>query len=625
MRALWTLLLPAALCAQPAQTYVLGDRGSSAWTAGGDGPKPEIVIGVRQGLIELTNAPGQTIDFSHRPGWIGPLRFDEEVNIAARVLDSGSIMSPNSGRGFELQLQGTVNGDHEVAFERKPTVFEPRVATRGIWVILDFAVPIGVRRVLFYPRNTVVQTPSAPFHNDFLRGYELWLNEFESGQPDVLIRRELQNEEPVVDIEVPAQYARFVKIKSLADVPFEIDEVEIYGTGFLQQALYLSNIIDLGDRATVGFIEWVEDVIGHPDFSQVEVRVRTGSDDTPLIYRERIELGEGEFDLVEVTRERYVDELAPFARGGIRDDSEHWSPWFLVRADELLRAPSPRRYIQFRFEFAGGLFQARQIDELRFDYLQPPLADTLRAEVFPRLAEAEKPATFRYAVQLQSAGEIRGFDRIEVDTNVPVTAVREVTIDEVPVDFTVDFIRDNGFGFSFPLVRGDGSVMEFTFDLPIFRFGTTFSGRVYHSRSGAVPQRLAAGDATDFGPGDFAELSNLSVAIPRPQIGKLVGEIVFKSRVFTPNGDGVHDELEVFFNVLQLTRAAPVQLEVYDLAGRLVYEVFGEERGIGPVEVRWDGRLDDGGLVLPGTYVWVLRVGADAFEEVHSGALAVAY
>ena len=625
MRTLWTLLLPAALCAQPAQTYVLGDRGASAWTAGGDGSKPEIVIGARQGLIELTNAPGQTIDFSHRPGWVGPLRFDEEVNIAARVLDSGSIKSPNSGRGFELQLQGTVNGDHEVAFERKPTVFEPRVATRGIWVILDFAVPIGVRRVLFYPRNTVVQTPSAPFHNDFLRGYELWLNEFESGQPDVLIRRELQNEEPVVDIEVPAQYARFVKIKSLADVPFEIDEVEIYGTGFLQQALYLSNIIDLGDRATVGFIEWVEDVIGHPDFSQVEVRVRTGSDDTPLIYRERIELGEGEVGLVEVTRERYVDELEPFARGGIRDDSEHWSPWFLVRANELLRAPSPRRYIQFRFEFAGGLFETRQIDELRFDYLQPPLADTLRAEVFPRLAEAEKPATFRYAVLLQSAGAVRGFDRIEVDTNVPVTAVREVTIDEVPVDFVVDFIRDDGFGFSFPLVRGDGSVLEFTFDLPIFRFGTTFSGRVYHSRSGAVPQRLAAGDATDFGPGDFAELSNLSVAIPKPQIGKLVGEIAFKSRVFTPNGDGVHDELDVFFNVLQLTRAAPVRLEVYDLAGRLLHEVFGEERGIGPVEVRWDGRLDDGVVVLPGTYVWVLRVGADAFEEVHSGTLLVAY
>ncbi len=94
MSWLWVaalLLLPGGLFGQPAQTYVLGDRGTSAWTVGGDGTKPEIVIRAQQGLIELTNTPGQTIDFVHRPGWIGPLRFDEEVNIAARVLDFGSI------------------------------------------------------------------------------------------------------------------------------------------------------------------------------------------------------------------------------------------------------------------------------------------------------------------------------------------------------------------------------------------------------------------------------------------------------------------------------------------------------------------------------------------------------
>ncbi|MEE3260109.1 MAG: gliding motility-associated C-terminal domain-containing protein [Candidatus Latescibacterota bacterium] len=627
MSWLWVavLLLPGGLFGQPAQTYVLGDRGTSAWTVGGDGVKPEIVLNVTQGLIELTNTPGQTIDFVYRPGWIGPLRFDEEVNIAARVLDFGSIKSPNSGRGHALQLEGTVNGDHEVAFERKPTIFEPRVATRGIWVILDFMVPIGVQRVLFYPRNTVVETPATPFHNDFLRGYELWLNEFPSGQPDVLVQRELRNEEPVVDVAVPPQYTRFVKIKSLADVPFEIDEVEVYGTGFLQQGRYLSNIIDLGDRATVGFVEWVEDIVGHPDFSDLEVRVRTGSDDTPLIYLEKIPIGEGVFEFEEVTRERYADELLPIERGGIREDTEYWSPWFRVRMEELLRAPTPRRHIQFSFEFEGGLFTTRQVDELRFDYLQPPIADGLRAEVFPRLAKAEEPATFRYAVRLRSDGEIRGFDRLEVDTNIPVMAVREVVLDGVPIDFAVDFIREEGFSISFPLVRHDEAVLEFTFDLPIFRFGTTFSGRAYNIRSGEVPQRLEPDEATDFGPGDFAELSNLSVAIPKPQIGKLVGEIAFGLRVFTPNGDGINDELDVFFNVLQLTRSALVRLALFDLAGREVYEVFGEERGVGPVEVRWDGRLEDGRMVLPGSYIWVLRVRSDAFEEVHSGTLGVAY
>ena len=228
-------------------------------------------------------------------------------------------------------------------------------------------------------------------------------------------------------------------------------------------------------------------------------------------------------------------------------------------------------------------------------------------------------------MRLRTTGEVRGFDRLEIDANVPITAMREVTLDGQPLDFAVDFIRDDSFGLSFPLIRHDGAVLEFTFDLPIFRFGTTFSGRVYNSRADAVPQRLAPGEATDFGPGDFPELSNLSVAIPKAQIGKLVGEIAFGSRIFTPNGDGINDHLDVYFNVLQLTRPAPVRLDLFDLSGRLVHEVFDDERGIGPVEVQWDGRRADGSTVLPGTYIWVLRVQSDAFAEVHTGTVGVAH
>ncbi|MGY8823215.1 MAG: discoidin domain-containing protein, partial [Candidatus Latescibacterota bacterium] len=241
------LCAPLWLIAQPARTFVLGD-GARPWASGGRGTDPIFVLNARKAEFEQTNAPGGTIDFDLNPGWIAPLRFDESENIAARVLLSGKVTAPTSGRGLELQLEGTVNGDHEVAFERKPTLFEPQVTTRGIWLILDFGSPIGITRVRFYPRNTVVETPTAPFHNDFLRGYEVWINEeFDSfDTPDALMARDTRNEEPIVDLSIPAQYARYIKIKSLADQPFEIDEVEVYGTGFLRQGLYYTDIIDLG-------------------------------------------------------------------------------------------------------------------------------------------------------------------------------------------------------------------------------------------------------------------------------------------------------------------------------------------------------------------------------------------
>ncbi|HIC69309.1 MAG TPA: hypothetical protein EYO90_07265, partial [Candidatus Latescibacteria bacterium] len=177
----------------------------------------------------------------------------------------------------------------------------------------------------------------------------------------------------------------------------------------------------------------------------------------------------------------------------------------------------------------------------------------------------------------------------------------------------------------FPLIDKDGSVLEFTFDLPIFRFGTTFSGRAFNSAAATVPQRLEPGDAADFGPDDFGELSGLFVAIPKAQLGKLVGEIDITTPIFTPNGDGINDHLEIAFNLLQLVEPAPVALDIFDLSGRRVHRVFVEELGIGPTRHVWDGRLQDGSPILPGLYIWVLRVSADAFEERHMGTLGVAY
>jgi hypothetical protein len=617
---------PLGSSAQPARTFVLGD-GARPWTSGGRGTDPIFVLNAFQGEVELTNAPGSTIDFDLSPGWIAPLRFDESENIAARVLTSGRITAPTSGRGLENQLTGTVNGDHAVAFERKPTLFEPQVTTRGIWLILDFGSPIGITRMRFYPRNTVVATPTAPFHNDFLRGYEVWINEHLDSfdTPDALMARDARNEDAIVDVAIPAQYARYVKIKSLADQPFEIDEVEVYGTGFLRQGLYYTDMIDLGDRAAVGVVDWVEQAIGTPEFSSLSVRVRTGLDDTPLVFREFIPgdtPGQGTYN--EVTREEYT-ELLPTSRGGIIEDQVNWSPWFASNNGELIAAPNPRQYIQFQFEFNGGLFTARQVDELAFAYIQPPLAGRLVAEIFPRIARAEEAATFRYAVRLDHEGDpVRGYDRIEIDTGVAITAVREIKLNGEPYDFNIDFVRADGFGISFALVAEESALLELTFDLPIFRFGTTFSGRAFNSRAPEVPQAFTPGDAMEFEPADIAELSGLSVAIPKPQIGKLIGDIAIASRIFSPNGDGINDVWDVFFNVLQLTRPAPVLLELYDLSGHKLATLIDEERGIGPVELAWDGRVG-GELLLPGTYVWVLRVKADAFEEKHTGTLAIAY
>jgi hypothetical protein len=615
---------------QAAERFVLGAGGRS-WRGGGDGIDPTVLVRLRSQTSEdTTNAPGEAIDFDGTPNWIAPLSFDPEVNAAGRVLAGGGIRLRNAFINLDIiaALENTLDGDHDTAFERKPTSFDPEPKLRNIIIELDLGTPLGIERVRFYPRDTVVETPSAPFSNDFMRGYELWRNPVLSADdaPDVLVARQVANQSAVVDIALAPSYTRLLKLRSLAAVPFEIDEIEVYATGYLRDAVYLSDIIDLGARAAVGPVRWVESPIGDELFSSLEVRLRTGQDETPLLYRQRLRDGDGRFsgEFSEVSPRQYY-RLDSRDRAPLEEDTQGWSPWHSQANGSLPPAPMPRRYIQFRLDFSGGLFAARRVQRLQFDYLQPPLAEAVVAEVFPRLAAAEERATFRYAVRFFAGAGARGFDRLEVDTNVPAEDIRALTVDGVEREFSVDFVREQGFGLRFAPVRQDNAVLEFSFDLPIFRFGTTFSGRIFDSGSGAVPQALVAGNAQDFGPEDLRELSGLFVSIPQRQIGKLVGQIVLERRVFTPNGDGANERFGVLFNLLQLVRPAPVALEVYDLAGRRVATAFEEELGIGKVERFWDGRDLQGRLVPPGVYVWVLRVTADAFEERHSGTVGVVY
>ena len=628
------ICLPTLIFAQRANTFVLGSL-STPWRYGGNGIDPKVF---NNGKIDTTNSPDYSIEYDRRPGWITPLYFETGENVSARVLSGGgSITSPDLGFLFNEDLFGMVNQSPTVAFTRKPTPFEPDVNARNVRVILDFNTPVGVERVRFYPRNTIVQTPTHPFQNDFLRAFELWINPKKTSivTPDILLVRNVENEDPVVDIKVPPQYVRLLKLKSLANIPFEIDEIEVYGTGFLQRATYLTDIIDLGQRATIGPVRWQEEAYGDSAFSSLTARVRTGLDSTPLSYN-RVERG---VDLNGNPIRTYID-IGPDAffamdfldRGPIFIDEENWSTWRPIGNGQIITAPTPREYVQFQFDFQGELFRTREMEQFEFDFLSPPLADRVVGEVFPRLMSAEAPATFRYAARLDRYRDvdgnelpIYGYDRLEVDTNIKATEIREVKLDGELISYLVESVTEEGFSISFPIVTHDTAVLEFTFDLPIFRFGTTFSSRVINSMAPSVPQRVESGNAVDFGPGDDAALSSLAVSIPKPQIGKLVGEISLSSKFITPNEDGINDKIDVYFNILQITESAPVAFEIFDLSGRAVYTVFDRDLGIGPANFTWNGREDHGNVLSPGIYVWSLRVESDAFDEVHMGSVAVVY
>ena len=81
-----------------------------------------------------------------------------------------------------------------------------------------------------------------------MRGFELFLNDGTDqtqleGRPIYeTIFLEALNENAVVELRIEPRYVRHVRLKSLTTAGFEIAEFQIFGTGFVPEASYLSDV-----------------------------------------------------------------------------------------------------------------------------------------------------------------------------------------------------------------------------------------------------------------------------------------------------------------------------------------------------------------------------------------------
>ncbi len=267
-----------------AEVVILGGPGSP-WEEGGGGIQAKVIRGES---VKSTNTPGGVIDFSveGHDNWIFPQRADPELNIAVGTLERGGEITTPTHRAIRNDLTRIIDNNGETGLDLRQT------PVLGLIVDLDLGARFGVNRFRFFPRNAAPEMPAAdfPFQNDFLRSFELFLNDgtpesTSQGRPiRTSVAVEGQNEEPVVDIRIPAQYVRLVRLKSLTAVGFDLAELQVFGTGFVPEAAYISNIIDFGAATLLGNLRWVQEKVGDETFSRIRVRTRSGIDPQPLIF-----------------------------------------------------------------------------------------------------------------------------------------------------------------------------------------------------------------------------------------------------------------------------------------------------------------------------------------------------
>lgn len=584
----------------------LGPAGAvEVWTAGDGGSGWESV-----GTLE-----GLTIDESV----LLPAVVDSTTNAVDNLplkRRGGGVSSPQAREDLTGVLtDGNAETFWRVTRERRPD---------GTSLVIDLGAILPINRIRFQGNRDI-----------FLRAYELFVHDgdpaqLREGLPIAYINQvgtNLEQSEPDIDVIIPLQFVRFIRLISRSGQEFILEETEVFGDGFAPTGGYLSNVIDLGQAANFGQIRLQTRL---DPLTKVVLQTRTGSVPDPKIYYRKTEVFEGEDRQEEPilpvgspeAQEEY-DDLTSANKGEIVDNIDEWSPWSAPYEDFFgdLLSPGNRQYVQFRLLFSSD--DARQsafVDAFSFDYSIPTLAEQVTAEVTPATITLGESNTFDYYIHSELGAANEGFDRVRIQTPFKAT-VQNVELDGASVAFTeVDTENENSLTIQLTndRVTTSGQLLRVTFDALVTVYGTTFFAKVFDSQTGELGQDVVPGDATP-----EAQTDRLSIQ------GKLRKELVLELQanppVFSPNGDGINDELQVSYILLRALSQVPINVTLYDLSGRVIRRLQNSGALNGPQRLVWDGRNESGNTASPGLYLLQLSIDTDTGSENRTLLVGLAY
>ena len=589
-------LLVAILLSSPHPAVAI-----ESWQAGGSG----------EGWVSIGTLTGLVVD---EGGNLQPAEVDPARNALSGLKSRGGVIRSPQSRD---DLTGILtDGDPETQWE----VTSDRADGTSMEIDLGAILPIERIRVL-----GDVET--------FLRGYEMFVHDGNPEQlrsdrpigydPDNRVHSNASQEDPLIEVEFPLQFVRFIRVISTTTQEFTIAEVEIFGDGFAPTGQFVSDVIPLASPANFGRVE----LLTRADLlAGVVLQTRTGTTPDNLIYYYKTEVLKGEaraqlpltpFGDPEA-KEAWLD-LAISDRGRKEDNVRDWSAWSAPYDDFSgdFSSPGNRQYLQFRLLFTSQEVRAAAtVESFSVQFSEPALAKSVVGEIDPGSVSLGETRTFDYYILPEIEQDNPGFDRIEVETPF-LSTVTAVTVDGVEVESDTQEESDRFNVYLTGERITSGQLLRITFEALAAVYGTTFFGTVYDTESEELGQRVTPGDAT------AASLSNrLSVE------GKLADRLVSNlsvSRVFTPNEDGVNDEGQISFVLLRALIPVPLQLTLHDLAGRTVRRLRDEGFVNGPYVIPWDGTDEGGRLVPPGSYILKLKVDTDTGSQHETKILGVAY
>ena len=581
-------------------------------------------------------------------GSLQPNFFDEDEDIARTALSrGGEVHITVFAHENSLVGQVLLDGDPSTAYVWEEAV---GVSSRRARVTLDLGGKFLVKKVSFRPlaenpgrflESFIVGVTNVPFETFRIPALPAVNVQKPGGAAPAPRIDENTDPDVTVLLNPPAGVEiRFLQldIDRVTPKAIELAELEVFGGGFVNQASYVSDIIQLDDLASWGPISWS----GRQDpNARIDIRTRTGTDLQPDIFwearpehQDSIKYLQGGGTLTakdyKARYDRLPDVFKPVEeRNRVSPDTEHWSfwssPYEFDQPGADVVSPSSRQFIQLGADFTSTTEDGGKIDYIEFKASVPPAVRGIVGEIFPPETQIGAVTQFTYFIKPTIRAGDQGFDSVEIATPSGFTSVDSLRIEGVDqADFTWTSQPD-GLGFEIQLPRklgptDSGAVLEVVFKAPVLReVGTFFDGRVFDSaKPHEVRQQIEPGNAAD-----EAESERLSV---RTSVGRslLFAPRVFP-RIFTPNNDAINEVLTISYTLLRVTAPVPVSVAIYDLSGALIKQVYAGDDSVGEYARSWDGTDGSNRRVAPGIYVYRLAVDLYTGTEVSSGIVSVVY
>jgi len=516
--------------------------------------------------------------------------------------DSGKVVLSSVSSGVNLALGKYVTdmkGD-EVESVTDGELFGPACywssvvpEAMGFYLKIDLGVPQILHRIRILPQSLDKNT-FVPDTASYIKGYSIRISLDDVSYEEVLLN--LFNEDPVVDTTFTPTPGRYVKVVVAAIDNINkviIGDIEVYGTGYVQQGVYTSAPIDFGtsEEKNFGKVVWKADI---PSGSKLTMQFRSG---------------------------------APLDASGQWEWSK-WSEPSVAASGKIFYALEPRRYFQYRANlFTSDPMITPKLKQVTAYYSTVPLARraygsvTAVKDTLPNEVEVGSEVSYIYTVQAQLDEKSLGFNKLVILT---------------PTASYVDSVDTNGV----VLTEGVDYVDSTTSEAIVIRF----THPIMHSID-AINVHFRASlflDANDF-PGYLA-LQTQSVSTNFQYLEEnvtagrswtiytygYVGEVLEADKVrvepnpLSPNGDGICDYTVIKFTIAKLDEPRRVSIKIFDLNGTVVWKKDMLKRA-DVYQEKWDGKDLDGELVPPGLYIYQIDVDADENCKPVTGTVVVVY